>query len=119
MAKSLPPQPYPNRISVCRGRDRHKTVTVDLPWPLRVRTCLLDRALGNDRLRRNSADQTIKRRRRLALGGHCGSSRSRNPCSSPTALFSKKSVIKNKSEASEVVPPPSNDATATRPSTGL
>jgi hypothetical protein len=27
-------------------------VIVDLPWPLRVRTCLLDRAFGNDRLRR-------------------------------------------------------------------
>jgi len=30
-------------------------VTVDLPWPLRVRTCLLDRAFGNDRLRRDWA----------------------------------------------------------------
>src|SRR5260370_12966567 len=114
MAKSLPPQPYPNRISVCRGRDRHKTVTVDLPWPLRVRTCLLDRALGNDRLRRNSADQTIKRRRRLALGGHCGASRSRNPCSSPTALFPKKSVLKKKSEAPQVLRAPSNQSTPTR-----
>jgi hypothetical protein len=30
-------------------------VTVDLPWPLRVRTCLLDRGFENGRLRRNLA----------------------------------------------------------------
>jgi hypothetical protein len=31
LAKILSPQPYTSRIPVCRRRDRHKTVTVDLP----------------------------------------------------------------------------------------
>jgi hypothetical protein len=41
-------------------------VTVDLPWPLRVRTCLLDRAFGNDRLRREGASRPAAAQGQLA-----------------------------------------------------